>query len=1120
MTARPRLSDLRWGRALPSQATARGIDYALEGRVFELEPLDRHGLHWQARVRGGRAQTYRTEVQVVPAAGRAAPRVISRCTCPLQGLCKHVAAVLHSAQMMQEDAAHDDVPGLERAQGTGQDPGASDAASTPAAVVAGWDRWLQRLARPTAALATEPSDLGLLLRVSEQGSPAALLAALVAFKPGKREQRTEPQTLFVRDGHPSAAPTGGWPEEDLLAAMLLLERQTERVGPMVYAIVRGRAMERAFEQLLARYPAFLERAAQPVTPAPPRRLVLRWDDLPDGRQQLGYRPDDGSNPRVLLLDGLWYLDEEAASIGRLEGNRQLLELTPAAPPLEPEAVPALRARLQQGALPVAIPAPVERAAPRALVVAPRPVLMLRQLAAVPNVYGGRNDGRILGVARLAFDYGGERLAAGGAERERRLRGGELREIVRDRATEQRLAERVRELDLVAPGALPWPLSYSYAHLGNDHLLLAPGRNREPQPPEAWAEPLRQLAAERWQIEYEAGFPRPLREVEAGDWDAELSSSGSAWFDLSLGIEIDGRRTDLLPILRQVLADPKFPLRAARDEKPGASWRIALDDERALRLPLAKLRTLLAPLLDWLQQDKAVRLHRSQGELLRAIEGSVRWRGDAGLRERLVDLRAGATSMEAPPGFLATLRPYQREGLAWLELLAQAGLGGVLADDMGLGKTVQVLAHVLAQRQRAGADYRVLVVAPTSLVGNWRDEAARFAPQLRILVLHGPDRADRYDDIATHDLILTTYPLLPRDRERLLQYTFDLLVLDEAQAIKNARSLAARVVRELRATRRLAMTGTPLENHLGELWAQFDAVEPGLLGNERDFTRWYRTPIEKQGDLERQQRLHRRIGSLLLRRRKDEVLQDLPPKTEVVRMLDLDGAQRELYETLRLAQHARVREAIAERGLAQSGIVVLDALLKLRQACCDPRLVPLPAARKVKESAKLDALLALLRTLHEEGRRVLLFSQFTTMLDLIEPALAEIGIEHLRLDGSTPGPSRAALVRRYQQGEVPLFLISLKAGGVGLNLTAADTVIHYDPWWNPAVERQASDRAHRIGQDKPVFVYKLICSGTVEEKILALQTRKAELAQAVLEGGRSTRLRFDEDDLSELFAPMR
>jgi len=437
--------------------------------------------------------------------------------------------------------------------------------------------------------------------------------------------------------------------------------------------------------------------------------------------------------------------------------------------------------------------------------------------------------------------------------------------------------------------------------------------------------------------------------------------------------------------------------------------------------------------------------------------------------------------------------------------------------MGLGKTVQVLAHILGEKQRSRLDAPALVVAPTSLVGNWQTEAARFAPALKVLVIHGADRADHYDEITAHDLVITTYPLLPRDRDKLVEARFALLVLDEAQAIKNAASQAAQVVREIPATRRLAMTGTPLENHLGELWAQFDAVEPGLLGSQRQFARLYRTPIEKHGDADRQQRLNRRIGPLLLRRRKDDVLTDLPPKTEIVRTLELEGEQRALYETLRLAQHERVRQAVAERGLAQSGIVVLDALLKLRQACCDPRLVKLASAKKVQTSAKLDALLELLDGLLADGRRVLLFSQFTEMLALIENALVKRKLPFQTLTGQAPARERTAMVKRYQQGDVPLFLISLKAGGTGLNLTAADTVIHYDPWWNPAVEAQATDRAHRIGQNKPVFVYRPICAGTVEEKIQAMQGRKAELARAVLEsGGASTRLRFDEKDLEALF----
>ncbi len=571
----------------------------------------------------------------------------------------------------------------------------------------------------------------------------------------------------------------------------------------------------------------------------------------------------------------------------------------------------------------------------------------------------------------------------------------------------------------------------------------------------------------------------------------------------------------------MLADPTFSRRPVKGEKKNAVHRVLIDENRSVEIPLSRLRALVEPLLEWLEDDGELRLHRSQAQALRALadDSGLVWRGGDALRKQLERLTGHQRSAREPRGFKATLRPYQRDGLAWLDFLGKAGLGGILADDMGLGKTVQVLAHIVAARQRRQLREPVLVVAPTSLVGNWRDEAARFAPQLKVLVIHGPDRADRYDEIAGHHLVITTYPLLPRDKEQLLEQKFSLLVLDEAQAIKNPRSQAARVVRELHAERRLAMTGTPLENHLGELWAQFDAVESGLLGGHKQFTKLYRTPIEKHGDSERQQRLNRRIGALLLRRSKDQVLKDLPTKNEIVRTLELEGGQRSLYESLRLAQHERVRQAIKQRGLSQAGIIVLDALLKLRQACCDPRLVKLASAKKVKTSVKLDALLELVEGLVGEGRRILLFSQFTEMLGLIEAALKKRNIAHQILTGQTPGTRRAALVKRFQSGTVPVFLISLKAGGVGLNLTAADTVIHYDPWWNPAVEAQATDRAHRIGQDKPVFVYRLIASGTVEEKIQTMQARKAELAKAVLEGGTSQRLRFDEKDLAELFAPL-
>ena len=437
--------------------------------------------------------------------------------------------------------------------------------------------------------------------------------------------------------------------------------------------------------------------------------------------------------------------------------------------------------------------------------------------------------------------------------------------------------------------------------------------------------------------------------------------------------------------------------------------------------------------------------------------------------------------------------------------------------MGLGKTVQVLAHLVLEKESGRANLPSLVVAPTSLMANWRAETQRFAPGLRVHVSHGGDRKEHFERLADFDLIVTSYSLLPRDEEILKGQPFHLLILDEAQYVKNPNTKWADVARSLSARHRLCMTGTPMENHLGELWSLMTFLSPGYLGTQKQFSRVYRSPIEKAGDTDRRKHLAQRVRPFILRRRKEEVALDLPPKTEITRAVELEGPQRDLYETVRLAMHQRVQHEIARRGMDRSHIIILDALLKLRQICCDPRLVKLDSARKVKESAKLELLMDMLPKMTEEGRRVLLFSQFTSMLDLIEPEITKRNISFVRLDGSTA--DRATPVELFQAGEVSLFLISLKAGGTGLNLTAADTVIHYDPWWNPAVEQQATDRAHRIGQDKPVFVYKLVTQGTVEEKIVAMQDRKRELVSGLLDDGAQQNLQLSKEDLDHLFDPI-
>ncbi|AKH17681.1 SNF2-related protein [Deinococcus soli (ex Cha et al. 2016)] len=432
-------------------------------------------------------------------------------------------------------------------------------------------------------------------------------------------------------------------------------------------------------------------------------------------------------------------------------------------------------------------------------------------------------------------------------------------------------------------------------------------------------------------------------------------------------------------------------------------------------------------------------------------------------------------------------------------------------------TVQTLSHLLLEKESGRADRPSLVIAPTSVIGNWQAEAAKFTPDLRVLTLHGKDRRAQFAQIPGHDLILTTYPLLPRDITELGAFEYHLVILDEAQNIKNTRTAAAKAAGSLSARHRLALTGTPLENHLGELWSQFNFLAPGLLHDEKTFRELYRTPIEKRGEASRRQALAARVRPFILRREKRDVARELPPKTEIPVRVTLDGDQRDLYETVRVTTETRVREELRARGLARSTIAILDALLKLRQAVTDPRLVKLDAARGVQNNAKFDWLQAHLPQMIEEGRRVLIFSGFATLLRHLEDWLREQRIPYSMITGSTQ--DRQGQIDAFQSGKTHVFLITLKAGGVGLNLTAADTVIHYDPWWNPAAEEQATDRAYRIGQDKPVFVYKLIAAGSVEERILDLQARKASLARGILDGGLSDATQLTPADLDRLFAPL-
>jgi superfamily II DNA or RNA helicase/predicted XRE-type DNA-binding protein len=468
--------------------------------------------------------------------------------------------------------------------------------------------------------------------------------------------------------------------------------------------------------------------------------------------------------------------------------------------------------------------------------------------------------------------------------------------------------------------------------------------------------------------------------------------------------------------------------------------------------------------------------------------------------------------EVPRGLDATLRPYQEVGLAWLQFLSELCTGGILADDMGLGKTLMSLAF-LRWKKETGAVGPALVVCPTSVAGNWAREAARFTPGLRVLPLTGPTRAARFAEIGEADLVVTTYALLRLDVEQLSGVLFHTVILDEAQNVKNTDAATTRAARRLRGDQRIALTGTPVENRLGELRSILDLVSPGILGSERAFDVRFEQRIGTAGGERAAAELRARVRPFVLRRTKAQVLTELPPKQEIDVTCLPGAAQRKAYDALAAIVQGDVDRSVAAKGLSQSGLIVLTALLRLRQMACDPRLVD--PARPAQMSAKREAFLSLVRELRDEGRRALVFSQFVELLTLWRRDLDREGISYEYLDGSTT--RRDEVVERFQKGTATLFLLSLKAGGAGLNLTAADTVIHCDPWWNPAVEMQATDRAHRMGQARSVTVYRLILRGSIEEKIAELKAKKRAVADAVIRDDGGALRGLDESDVQLLLS---
>jgi len=731
------------------------------------------------------------------------------------------------------------------------------------------------------------------------------------------------------------------------------------------------------------------------------------------------------------------------------------------------------------------------------------------------------------VIQLSFDYDGTCVSASDEQGHFFVaHAGALAKVPRDRERE----EQVRRI-LESFGAVELSCLEAYTALPGskaDYLVQLDGNEHAWCSFTAYAVP--QLRSLGFRVAIDPDYRYQIVEGEAPWYSHVHADDKPDWFGLELGVEIEGRRVNLMPALLDMLdaSHGAASLHSLRN-MPARFRAVRVDEQRCIVVAGEHLSKLLEVLIELyhgersptlrlefqaLQAASLARLEETMG----ASFGRLARTGASPIRERgraLAALREEAAA-DCPQVVTATLRPYQAEGLSWLQRLRVLGVGGVLADDMGLGKTLQTIALLAGEKQAGRATGPSLLLMPTSLVGNWQREIAKFAPSLRVTALHGPNRRSHLAAAWTSDIVLTTYPLLLRDLPIFQDERFYYLVLDEAQVIKNRRSLVTRAVGSLTAEHRLCLTGTPIENSLEELWSIFEFLMPGFLGSAEQFRTRFRQGADLQDSADELAALRARVAPFVLRRMKEQVARELPPKTEIVRPVEISGAQRELYENIRISAHSQVRRAIQKMGLARSTIPILDALMKLRQVCCDPRLVPVDAARGVRKSAKYDCFFELLEQQLEKGRRVLVFSQFTRMLALLSEGMRERNIRHVALTGSTVHRQRP--IDDFSEGKADVFLISLKAGGTGLNLTSADTVIHYDPWWNPAAQAQATDRAYRIGQTRPVFVYSLIVAGSVEERMLALQQRKRNLAEAII-GSQRDGPPISTDDLDRLFLPL-
>lgn len=1123
-------------------AFSRGETYAVTGNVKSAKWTAQSKRRVLGEVAGSLGRLYRQDIVLDWAADGTVRRIRGDCTCPVGRNCKHVAAVM--IKLLPSLSATEPIRGKDTSNVTAAPADTDDL-----------DGWLKRLEQAEstdgtllAKERTEPATerLCYVLRPAPSGALEIDLMRARLLKSGglsKNAQRLNLAQLLL-EGNPKFMTVD---DLGIIGKLQHLKRLGVDTGSglRIHASdVLGETLTNVIEEIIKTGRAKPFTVGHPdLTLGEPLRAKFNWQELPDGTQQLLALGPSGQELRTLPLIPPLYVDLRNGSCGPLVTDatppvaHALVTMPPVPPKAARDIVKAL-SRLEGANAP--LPNDIDVVVREDVV--PVPVLRLFAVEGDLRPNGARryswqpSEPVMVPVLRVMFDYDGRIVGFHDRKDPDYRQEQELVIIRRKEPLEEAAYTRITALaefgiaEITAmeqelygiKGRRPRDFMFEVEttdHLAHelDHIALEFDQDILPQ-----------LTAEGWRIEFDESWPYRFYEGPL-TFHAGVETSRTDWFSFALTVHAGEQSLDLLPVVLTVIES--LPLDATGALPEDFDLAELLDDMTLFlampdgsRAPIAGselvplVRACLAAhtLLGGFHPGEAGEAKR----LAEALEGcGIRFEGGAALLElgRKLQALSAAPEVAPPPSLKGELRSYQKAGYGWLTALSETGFGGVLADDMGLGKTIQALALLCRRHIDEGSDRPSLLIVPTSLIGNWQREAERFAPALKVLVLHGPTRHTRFGQIANAHLVITTYPLLHRDYKAIFAQNYELAILDEAQAVKNPAAASAKRIRDIKARQKLALTGTPIENNLQELWALYDWAVPGLLGNRKSFRENFRLKIENANDGAARQQLATRIRPFLLRRTKEQVASDLPPKTEINEFVTLTGTQRDLYETIRVAMDARVRDAITSRGLNATRITVLDALLKMRQVCCDPRLVKLESAQKVTESAKRERLLEMLEELLAEGRKVLVFSQFVEMLTLIEQDAKERGIDYALLTGQTK--DRQSEIERFQAGEVSLFLISLKAGGVGLNLTAADTVILYDPWWNPAVERQAMDRAHRIGQDKPVFVYRLIAQGSVEAAIQEMQAKKQALTDSLFEGTEGGGLGMDEIDIQALFAPL-